>query len=610
MSWITAIWSATVGASLLLGLVYLLVWSRNRRSWANLCFFFSVIGVLGLAAGEMATMHAESPEAFGRAIRWTHLVYAIGFVGSLGFIHFYFGTGKKWLLALAIGLRLLVVLVNFTTGVNAHLTVIHSLRKIDFLGEQVSVLGESVPSPWIRLALLSSLVQFIYVVDASIRLWRTGSHESRSRAVVLGGAFALFIVIAVGQSWLVTAGVLRTPFILSFPFLGVVLAMGYELSKDLLRATHVSRELRESEQRMALATEAAQLGIWSRGLPRNEIWASDKWRELFGFTKSERLDLECFMQRLHPDDRDRIRQAFANAEDTGHYESEYRVVLPNGQIRWIASRGRVEFSAGRPVLMRGASLDITARRQAEEAAQSLSGRLIHAQEAERMRLARELHDDLNQSLALLAVELDMFGQKPPATGSEVSERMRDLSEQVKDLSSSVHRLSHELHPAKLEQLGLVAAVRGLCRELGAAHNIAIEFEPHAVPRLVPDEIALCLYRIVQEGLQNVIKHSGSATAKVELMSNENELCLIVSDQGRGFDSMVATDEGSLGLVSMRERVRLVRGQISVESRKGEGTRIKVQVPLGGSAGLPACSIATSRPCIHSPVAESKHPAHT
>ena len=554
MSWITAIWSATVGASLVMGLVYLLVWSQNRRSWANLCFFFTVIGVLGLAVGEMATMHAESPEAFGRAIRWTHFVYAIGFVGSLGFIHFYFGTGRRWLLALAIGLRLLVVLANFTTGVNAHLTVIHSLRKIAFLGEQVSVLGEWVPSPWMRLALLSSLVQFVYVVDASIRLWRTGSPESRSRAVVLGGAFALFIVIAVGQSWLVAAGVLRMPFILSFPFLGVVLAMGYELSKDLLRATHVSRELRESEQRMALATEAANLGIWSRGLPRNEIWASDKWRELFGFTKSERLDLECFMQRLHPDDRDRIRQAFANAEDTGHYESEYRVMLPNGQIRWIASRGRVEFSQGRPVLIRGASLDITARRQAEEAAKSLSGRLIHAQEAERMRLARELHDDLNQSLALLAVELDMFGQKPPATSSEVSERMRDLSEHVKDLSSSVHRLSHELHPAKLEQLGLVAAVRGLCRELGAARNIAIEFEPHAVPRLVPDEIALCLYRIVQEGLQNVIKHSGSATAKVELISNENELCLIVSDQGCGFDSMVATDEWIAG-TSQHARAR-------------------------------------------------------
>jgi len=579
MSWITTIWSATVGASLVMGLVYLLVWSQNRRSWANLCFFFTVIGVLGLAVVEMITMHTESPEAYGRAIWWAHLVYAIGFLGSLGFIHFYFGTGRRWLLALAIGLRLLTVLANLTTGVNAHITVIHSVQKIAFLGEQVSVLGEWVPSPWQFLPLLSSLVQFVYVMDASIRLWRTGSHESRSRALVVGGALALFIVIVVGQSWLVVEGVLRMPFILSFPFLGVVLAMGYELSKDVLRAAHVSRELRESEQRMTLATEAAHLGIWSRDLARNEIWTSDKWRELFGFTKAERLDLECFMQRLHPDDQDRVRQVLANAEDTGRYESEYRVLLPNGQIRWIASRGRVEFRGGRPVI-RGASLDITARRQAEEAAKSLSGRLIHAQEDERMRLARELHDDLNQSLALLAIELDMFGRKPSATHSEVGERMRNLSEQVRAISSNVHRLSHELHPAKLEQLGLEAAVRGLCRELGAARNIAIEFEPHAVPRIVPDEIALCLYRIVQEGLQNVIKHSGSATAKVELMSNENELCLIVSDQGCGFDSMVATGGGSLGLVSMRERVRLVRGQISVESRKGEGTRIKVQVPLG------------------------------
>ncbi len=583
MSWITAIWSATVGASLMMGLVYLLVWSQNRRSWANLCFFLIVIGVLGLAAGEMATMHAESSEAYGRAVRWTHLVYAIGFVGTLGFIHFYFGTGKRWLLALAIGLRLLVVLVNFTTGINAHFTVIHSLRKIAFLGEQVSVLGEWVPSPWALLPLLSSLVQFVYVADASIRLWRSGSQESRSRALIVGGALALFILIAVGQSALVTAGVLRMPMILSFPFLGVVLAMSYELSKDVLRAAHVSRELRESEQRMALATEAAQLGIWSRELARSRIWTSDKWRELFGFTKSERLDLESFMQRLHPDDRDRVRLVLANAEDTGRYESEYRVMLPNGQIRWIASRGRVEFSGGRPALMRGASLDITARRQAEEAARSLSGRLIHAQEAERTRLARELHDDLNQNLALLAVELDMFGQKPPAADSEISERMRYLAEQVKTLSSNVHRLSHELHPAKLEQLGLVAAVRGLCRELGALRNIAIEFSAHAVPRVVPDEIALCLYRIVQEGLQNVIRHSGSATAKVELMSDANELCLMVSDQGCGFDSMVATGGGSLGLVSMRERVRLVRGEISVESRKGEGTRIKVQVPLDGGA---------------------------
>jgi signal transduction histidine kinase len=162
--------------------------------------------------------------------------------------------------------------------------------------------------------------------------------------------------------------------------------------------------------------------------------------------------------------------------------------------------------------------------------------------------------------------------------------MEQLSAQVKSLSSNVHRLSHDLHPAKLEQLGLLAAVRGLCRELGAAHNIRVEFVPHDVPREVPGDIALCLYRVAQEGLQNVVKHSHATTAKVELSRTKGGLLLVVSDPGRGFNSSSATETSSLGLVSMQERVRLVRGQIAVQSRKGEGTRLTVQIPLGESDG--------------------------
>ncbi len=597
MSWISTIWSSAAGLSLAIALVHLLIWSHDRRSWANLCFFVSVLGVLGLAICELITMYSGSPVVFGQAIRWTHLVYAIGIFGSLGFIHFYFGTGRKWLLASALALRVLVVIANFTTGVNLHFTVVRSLEKITFLGEQVSVAGDWVPNPWVGLGLLASMVQIIYVVDASIRLWRTGSPGSRGRALVVGGAVALALIAAPAQAALVASGVLRMPFMVSFPFLGVVLAMGYELSRDVLRAAHLGRELGETERRLALAAAAANLGIWIHDLPRDEIWASAQWRELLGFTKSERLDLECFLQRLHPDDRERIREAFTQAtQHTDYYEEEYRAMLPNGQIRWIASRGHVEFSEGQPVLRRGASLDITRRKQAEEAAQSLSGRLIDAQEAERKRLARELHDDLSQNLAFLAVELDIFGQKPPIASSDVSKHMTELSAQVRNLSSSVHRISHDLHPAKLEQLGLLAAVRALCRDFGEAQNIAIAFVPHDVPRSVPDDIALCLYRVVQEALQNVLKHSGAAAAKVELSCSGGELCLVVSDQGCGFDSSAKTDGGSLGLVSMHERVRLVRGRISVQSREGEGTRIMVHVPLGESA---------RRSAVESPQADLK-----
>ena len=235
----------------------------------------------------------------------------------------------------------------------------------------------------------------------------------------------------------------------------------------------------------------------------------------------------------------------------------------------------------RAVRVRGVAMDVSRRKEAEVAAQTLSGRLIHAQEVERARLARDLHDDLNQSLALLAVELDLLGQKPPASRSEITDRMRGFSAQVKSLSSDVHRLSHELHPAKLEQLGLVATVRGYCRDLAAAYRVEIEFEPRDVPRALPDDVALCLYRVVQEALQNVVKHSGAEGARVELTADKNELSLVVSDHGCGFDAADKKGGSSLGLVSMRERVRLLNGQLSVMSAAGEGTRVKVRIGLDG-----------------------------
>jgi PAS domain S-box-containing protein len=335
---------------------------------------------------------------------------------------------------------------------------------------------------------------------------------------------------------------------------------------------------------MALATQAANLGIWVRDLVRDEIWATDKWRELFGFEKSERLDMHCFLQRLHPKDREAVSKTVAKAlAGEGNYEMEYRVVLPEGRIRWIASRGGVEFDAtGKPVLMRGASLDITTRKQAEEIAHNLSGRLIQAQEEEQMRLARDLHDDLSQSLALLSVELEMFGQTRPAESGQISGRMQEFSAQVKRLSAEVHQLSHELHPAKLEQLGLVAAVRGFCKEFALAHEMAIEFADRSVPRAVPQDTALCLYRIAQEALHNVVKHSGGTAARVELAMEGGELWLAIADDGVGFDPKTMRADGSLGLVSMDERARFVHGLLSVESEPGKGTRVEVRVPISAA----------------------------
>lgn len=345
-----------------------------------------------------------------------------------------------------------------------------------------------------------------------------------------------------------------------------------------LRRRRLAEEaLRESDQRLSLATDAGNLGIWVRDLARDEIWATDKWRELFGFDKSERLSMHRILQRLHPGDRDSFSQTLTKAlEVGGPYEKDYRIILPDGRTRWIASRGSVEFDTNRkPVLIRGASLDITARKFAEEAAHDLSGRLIQAQEEEQMQLARDLHDDLSQRLALLSIELEMFGQSRPVERDQIEA----FSAQVKSLSLEVHRVSHELHPATLEQLGLVAALRGFCEEFAQAHELAIEFTDGTVPRAVPNEKALCLYRITQEALHNVVKHSRATAAKVGLAMDHGELRLTIEDNGIGFDPKATRTNASLGLVSMTERARFVDGRLSVESHAGKGTTVAVHVPV-------------------------------
>lgn len=235
-------------------------------------------------------------------------------------------------------------------------------------------------------------------------------------------------------------------------------------------------------------------------------------------------------------------------------------------------------------------IDITERKRAEGVSResqrelrTLSARLLQAQETERRRIARELHDDLNQSLALIAVELDLLARDPDGPGAARNGRVHELSDRVKELSSAVHELSHRLHPAKLEQLGLVTSLRGLCNELSHVHGLGLELAAEQVPSSIPVDTALCLYRIAQEALRNVVKHSGARHARVELRGGPDAISLRVSDDGSGFEPDSAAGKEGLGLVSMRERLRLVGGEITVDSRPAGGARIDVRAPLVPSA---------------------------
>ena len=256
---------------------------------------------------------------------------------------------------------------------------------------------------------------------------------------------------------------------------------------------------------------------------------------------------------------------------------EYRIVSKVGNVRWIHSRGKVDIVNGAR-FVRGAVVDITKLKIAEQAIHDLSGKLMNAQEKERARLARELHDDLSQRIALLSIQLTTLRNKPKDL-AYVKSQLDQFVSDVKRLSVDVHRISHELHPARLTQLGLETALRGLCYEISDAHHLEIDFEAENLPRDLPQDVSVCLYRVTQEALQNVIKHSGAVSARVSIKLENGQVRLSVSDNGNGFDPLATKANATLGLISIDERVRAVKGKTSIISAIGEGTKVEVQIPM-------------------------------
>ena len=236
---------------------------------------------------------------------------------------------------------------------------------------------------------------------------------------------------------------------------------------------------------------------------------------------------------------------------------------------------------GQSLLIGGLLVQGRRRRRAELALRTLSGRLLSAQEEERRRIARELHDNLSQQMAMLAMEIDQAAAGSVRSPSTVACAMRQISERTAEISTEIHNISHSLHSTKLEMLGLATAVRGHCREM-LAHGVHVHFTEFEVPRTLSQDVALCLFRILQEGLNNVVKHSGAHEAHVTLDGRKEALLLSIVDFGCGFDEGAAADRDGLGLASMRERLRLIGGEVTIRSRAGYGTTIDVSVALTNS----------------------------
>jgi signal transduction histidine kinase len=260
MDWITVIWSAAAGACLILGLTQFVVWCGRKHAWENLWFSVTTVGVIGLIACELLTMKAASAAEYANIVRWAHLIFLIVCGGMLGFVHSHFGTGLRWLLQLAIGLRVAAVIANFTTGANLHFKSVDSLQQIEVLGQSVNIVGTWQANPWVILGQLASLVMLAYIVNAAWRMWHSGTHDARRRAITLGGSLTIFIALAAILAGLVAAGVLKIPLHTSLPFFCMILAMGYELSREVLRSDRLAQQLRTNQLELAHLSRVSVLG--------------------------------------------------------------------------------------------------------------------------------------------------------------------------------------------------------------------------------------------------------------------------------------------------------------------------------------------------------------
>jgi PAS domain S-box-containing protein len=460
--------------------------------------------------------------------------------------------------------------------------------------------------------------------------------------------------------------------------------------------------LRASEERLRLAQQAARIGTFERDVRTGRITWTEGLASLYGLATGslEGKTIAFFKDLIHPDDFEQAVDKIERALKTGEpSECEWRSIWPDGSIHWIESRWRVSMDeSGKPLRVFGLNMDVTERKQAEQALHAqeellkifvknvpasvamldrdmrylqvsdrwctdyLTGRaeilghshyelfkdmperwkevhrralagetlradedhwvgqdgshwarwevhpwtavdgtvggililaedvtrrkqmeqtllgmtrkLVEAQEQERARIGRELHDDITQRLALLAIQLQRLDENP----SDIQNRAQELSREAIEISNDVQALSHELHASKLEYLGVVAGMRSWCREFGERQGMEINFTTDVASR-IPSEIGLTLFRISQEALHNAIKHSGVKRIDVQLSEHSNEIHLTISDAGKGFDTEAVKEGRGLGLASMEERVRLVKGTIAIESKPMGGTTIHVRVPF-------------------------------
>ena len=417
MSWVTVIWSVGAGACLTLAFLQFIVWWKDRSARANLVFSVGAVAVAVFAALELALMRAETPEQFGSVARWIHVPGWVLIVSIVAFVRLYLNAGRRWLAWTVVAVRTLSLILNFVISPNLNYRKITGLRHVPFLGESVSV-PKGVPNPWMLVAQFSLLLLVIFVVDATITVWRRGN---RRQALVVGGSIVLLVVLASAQAVAMTWGIISTPLTVSLFYLIFVAAMAHELSHDLIRAAQLTRQLqasdatlRESEQRFRIVADAAPVLIWMSAVDKMCIFFNRRWLEFTGRSLEQELG-NGWAEGVHPSDLKRCLNTYTEAFDARKpFVMQYRLRRNDGEYRWISDEGVPRYDAQKNFAgYIGSCVDVTELMKKERALR---------ESEERMSLAAEAANLKVWEWDLSTDEVWTTGMSRELSGSPVSEK--------------------------------------------------------------------------------------------------------------------------------------------------------------------------------------------
>jgi len=609
MNWITIVWLMMAGSILTLALLHLFFWFKQKQQLAHLFFSIAALSVAVMSAMELMAMRSVSIPQVILLMRWIHLPMLVVWITTICYVHDYFNAGRLWLAWTACCLRIFALILSFTTGQNLFFSEITYLKQVVIFGDTISI-AQGVLNPWYIVGFMSMVILVAFVVDASITLWHQGSDTARRRAAIFG-CIVFFLLASVGDAALVNAGLIESPYLVSISFMPTLFAMSYELSYDVLHSVKLAEnlqvsenELRKSEQRMALIMTAAELGLWEWDIIDDHIWCTDQARTLYGIPRTERIDFERFLQTLHSEDYETTRSAITSMlAGCGKYEGEYRVLLPNGQIRWLAVRSRIECDNDRqPLRMVGVSLDITKRKQAELDMQTQRNALTHLSRVTLLgELSGSLAHELNQPLAAIlsnAQAAQRFLAHDNVNLDEVSDILQDIVDEDKRAADIIQRLRLILKKAdcQLQPLNvndIVQDVLKLARSDLKNRRVIVNSDLHNIPVVTGDNV------LIQQVLLNLIMNACDAVADADNIEqhqiqihtrwNGTAVQVTISDQGAGiaddnieriFEPFFTTKPQGmgLGLAICRTIIHAHKGQLWAENNTEKGASFYFTLP--------------------------------